>query len=84
MFEFVLSITLIQATLRPSPPGAPQAVIEEEAISEALFERGQLEMARWSDRAIVRRVPDAGHDILADRPDAILAAIPEVMAQVRE
>lgn len=41
------------------------------------------EMSRWSRRGEQRIVPDAGHYIQVDRPDAVVAAVDDVVRMVR-
>jgi pimeloyl-ACP methyl ester carboxylesterase len=43
----------------------------------------QKDMATWSSRGVQRTVADAGHNIPIDDPDAVIAAIRDVVEQVR-
>jgi len=43
----------------------------------------QPALARLSSRGTLRAIPDSGHSIHLERPDAVIAAIADVVAQVR-
>ena len=51
--------------------------------NEALLLAGQERMAAYSVIGEVRTVADSGHHIQLDQPDAVVAAIEEVVAAVR-
>ena len=55
----------------------------ESATAKALWETTHDELAQLSDRGERRDVPDCGHMIPVERPDAVVAAIREVIAGPR-
>jgi len=58
----------------------PQEVFEKNAI---VFKLGYERMAAYSSIGVIRPVSATGHDIQLDQPDAVVAAIDEVVASVR-
>ena len=48
------------------------------------WDRMQADQASWSTRGRRRVLPDSGHYVQLDRPDAVLAAVNEVVAEVRK
>lgn len=69
----------------------PPAVREREGITEqaearqrAAWTAFHADAATWSTRARHEVLDDAGHSIHVDRPDAVIRAVREVVAAVRE
>ena len=52
-------------------------------LSEVVWRRLQADMATWSSRGRLQIVPDSNHALFFYRPDAIVAAIDEVLAASR-
>lgn len=60
----------------------PVPDVENEAI-DRLWDQAHVEMARLSSRGVRRVVADAGHAITTDRPQAVIDAVLEVIAEAR-
>ncbi|MEI6719168.1 MAG: alpha/beta hydrolase [Betaproteobacteria bacterium] len=73
-----MPVIVLSAGARQNP-GVPS---EDFSALEALVTAGHAEMARLSTRGEMRCVPQSGHLIMWDRPDAVIAAIRDVIAAV--
>ena len=62
----------------PDFPGLPKSFL---AAEEAAIDEGNQELAAESARGSVVQVEDTGHYIMMDRPDAVIDAILDVIAQ---
>jgi hypothetical protein len=51
---------------------------------DAEMHRGHAELAALSSRGVQRLVPNSGHYIQSDQPDAVTAAINEVISAARD
>jgi hypothetical protein len=49
----------------------------------AEMHRGHAELAALSSRGVQRLVPDSGHYIQLDQPNAVIGAINEVLSAIR-
>lgn len=76
-------VVLTAMKMQPLPPGAPQTVVDGYPAFLAEWVRGHDELAALSSRGGDRRVPDSSHYIQIERPDAVIDAIQEVVAQSR-
>jgi pimeloyl-ACP methyl ester carboxylesterase len=78
-------IVLTSTKVPELPPGTPDAVSARVtfAAMDAEMHRGHAELAALSSRGIQRLVPDSGHYIQLDQPDAVIAAIKEVISATR-
>jgi pimeloyl-ACP methyl ester carboxylesterase len=56
---------------------------QRERAFEARWTEGQRELARLSTRGEQRVFPEAGHNLLRDAPQAVLAAIRDAVARAR-
>jgi pimeloyl-ACP methyl ester carboxylesterase len=56
---------------------------QESEAAKSVWETAHEELARLSDRGVRRDVPGAGHMVQLERPDVVVAAIREVIAQGR-
>ena len=52
--------------------------------AQDIWRRMQDDEALWSSRSQHQIVPDAGHYLQFDRPDAVIAAVRSVVDRVRE
>jgi pimeloyl-ACP methyl ester carboxylesterase len=76
-------LPLVVLTRGVSPyaiPGQPQSALNK--ATEAENEKIHKEMAALSTRGIHRVVPGAGHLVQADKPEAVVNAVDEVLAQL--
>ncbi|HEX6994268.1 MAG TPA: hypothetical protein VF339_08995 [Gammaproteobacteria bacterium] len=73
-------IVLSRGLPDPGEPGDPPDALER---WEAIWLELQAELAALSSRGELRIVADAGHNIHLDRPDAVIAAIREVVAAAK-
>jgi pimeloyl-ACP methyl ester carboxylesterase len=81
-----MPIIVLTSTKVPEvPPGTPDIVNAraEFAALNAEMHRGHAELAALSSLGVQRRVPDSGHYIQFDQPDAVIGAIKEVIAATR-
>jgi pimeloyl-ACP methyl ester carboxylesterase len=60
-----------------------QAPEEENAAMNRVWDQGHEEMARLSTRGVVRVVPGSRHHMPMDKPQAVIDAVLEVLAQAR-
>ena len=82
-----MPIIVLTSTQVPElPPGTPDAVSVRAtfAAMNAEMHRGHAELAALSSRGVQRTVPDSGHYIQADQPNAVRGAIEEVVSAARE
>jgi pimeloyl-ACP methyl ester carboxylesterase len=82
-----MPITVLTSTKVPElPPGTPDAASARAtfAAMDAEMHRGHAELAALSSRGVQRPVPDSGHYIQLDQPDAVIAAIKEVISASRD
>jgi pimeloyl-ACP methyl ester carboxylesterase len=63
------------------PPDLPEAVKAELPISEAEWRRAHRKLAALSTRGVNRIITDSMHDIPHQKPQAVIDAILEVLAQ---
>jgi pimeloyl-ACP methyl ester carboxylesterase len=79
-------IVLTSTKVPELPPGTPDAVSARAtfAAMDAEMHRGHAELAALSSRGVQRVVPDSGHYIQADQPDAVIGAIREVLSIARK
>jgi hypothetical protein len=73
---------LTQMILTPEPTSNCAAMSKDETRDRVWLEL-QNDIASWSVRSTHRIVCDAGHNIQFDRPDGVVAAILEVVSEVR-
>lgn len=75
-------IVLTSTTPPELPPGTtdPASARAKFAPMDAEMRRGHAELAALSSRGVHRYVPDSGHYIQLDQPDAVIAAIKEVIS----
>jgi pimeloyl-ACP methyl ester carboxylesterase len=75
-------IVLTSTRLPELPPGTPDAVSARAtfAAMDAEMHRGHADLAALSSRGIQRLVPDSGHFIQSDQPNAVIGAIREVIS----
>jgi pimeloyl-ACP methyl ester carboxylesterase len=67
---------------RVNPPENPVEVIQQTRF-EARWIEAQQQLARLSARGEQRVFPEAGHNLMKDRPRDVLDAIQDVVAQAR-
>jgi len=82
-----MPIIVLTSTKVPElPPGTPDAASARAtfAAMDAEMHRGHAELAALSSRGVQRLVPDSGHYIQLDQPDAVIAAIKEVISSARD
>lgn len=68
------------------PPGAPPLPDEQRdllAAADAVADRGHEQLAALSSRGVNTRVPGANHYIQRSNPQAVLAAVKEVVSDAR-
>jgi pimeloyl-ACP methyl ester carboxylesterase len=81
-----MPIIVLTSTKVPElPPETPDAVSARAtfAAMDAEMHRGHAELAALSSRGVQRLVPDSGHYIQLDQPDAVIGAIKEVISATR-
>ncbi|HEY3950681.1 alpha/beta hydrolase [Phenylobacterium sp.] len=66
---------------KPAPAGELSPA--QAAAWDKAWPAMQQDMARWSSRGVQRTVSDASHYIPNDDPDAVIAAVREVVGEVR-
>ena len=77
-----MPIIVLTSTKAPElPPGTPdpESFRAKFAPMDAEMHRGHAELAALSSRGVHRLVPDSGHYIQLDQPDAVIGAIKEVI-----
>lgn len=77
---------VVLTAMKPYPPQILKALKMDSAGGarfQAEWKRLQDEEASWSSRSRHQLVPDATHYIQFDRPDVVIAAVNEVVAEVR-
>jgi len=82
-----MPIIVLTSTKVPElPPGTPDAATARAtfAAMDAEMHRGHAELAALSSRGVQRLVPNSGHYIQSDQPDAVTAAINEVISAARD
>lgn len=82
-----MPIVVLTSTKVPElPPGTPDAVSARAtfAAMDAEMHRGHAELAALSSRGVQRAVPDSGHYIQSDQPNAVIGAIREVISAARD
>lgn len=82
-----MPIVVLTSTKVPEmPAGTPDAVSAqaEFAALNAEMHRGHAELTALSTRGVRRLVPDSGHYIQSDQPDAVIGAIEEVVSATRD
>ena len=82
-----MPIIVLTSTKVPElPPGTPDAVSARAtfAAMDAEMHRGHAELAALSSRGVQRAVPDSGHYIQSDQPNAVIGAIREVISAARD
>jgi pimeloyl-ACP methyl ester carboxylesterase len=79
-------IVLTSTKVPELAPGTPDAVSARAtfAAMSAEMHRGHAELAALSSRGVQRLVPDSGHYIQSDQPNAVIAAIREVVSAARD
>ena len=81
-----MPIIVLTSTKAPElPPGTPDpdSFRAKFAPMDAEMHRGHVELAALSSRGVQRLVPDSGHYIQLDQPDAVIGAIKEVISATR-
>jgi len=81
-----MPLVVLTSTKGPEvPPGTADvaAFLAPFVPMTAEMHHGQAELAALSSRGVQRPVPDSGHYIQFDRPDAVIAAIEEVVTAAR-
>jgi pimeloyl-ACP methyl ester carboxylesterase len=82
-----MPIIVLTSTKVPEvPPGTSDAlgVQAEFTALNAEMHRGHAELAALSSRGVQRLVPDSGHYIQFDQPNAVIGAIKEVISATRK
>jgi pimeloyl-ACP methyl ester carboxylesterase len=79
-------IVLTSTNVPELPPGTPDAESARATIAamNAEMHRGHAELAALSSRGVQRPVPDSGHYIQLDQPNAVIDAIKEVVSAARQ
>lgn len=79
-------IVLTSTKVPELPPGTPDAVSARAtfAAMDAEMHRGHADLAALSSRGVQRLVPDSGHYIQSDQPNAVIGAIREVISATRD
>ena len=67
----------------PESPNGPSAAPEQRSAATADRSTGMADLVALSTRGVHRHMPDSGHVIQYDRPDAVIGAILEVLEAVR-
>lgn len=78
-------LVVLTAT-KPLPPAVLKAqglTPDKQRRVAALWKALQMDEASWSTHSRRQEVPDASHYIQFDRPDIVIAAVTEVVAEVR-
>jgi hypothetical protein len=75
-----LPLILLKRANGAKHPALPQEIFEKNV---AVFNAGYERMAAYSSIGFIRQIPNSGHNIQQDQPDAVVAAIQEVVAAVR-
>jgi pimeloyl-ACP methyl ester carboxylesterase len=81
-----MPLIVLTSTNAPEVPEDTPDVVNVRAQFAALnaeMHRGHAELAALSTRGVQRRVPDSGHHIQLDQPDAVTGAIREVISAAR-
>lgn len=89
-----LPLILLKRADTPRPPAPPQAgsgagptrpTLPPEIFdrNQAVFASGRQRMAAYSSVGTVRAISNSGHNIQLDQPEAVVAAIQEVVAAAR-
>ena len=81
-----MPIIVLTSTKVPElPPGTPDAASARAtfAAMDAEMHRGHAELAALSSLGVQRLVPDSGHYIQLDQPNAVIGAITEVVSATR-
>jgi len=81
-----MPIIVLTSTKVPEfAPGTPDSpsLRAEFALFDAEMHRGHAELAALSSRGVQRSVPDSGHFIQLDQPNAVIGAIKEVISAAR-
>ena len=78
-------IVLTSTKLPELPPGTSDAASFRARFAplDAEMHRGHAELAALSSRGVQRSVPDSGHYIQLDQPNAVIGAIKEVISAAR-
>ena len=78
-------IVLTSTNLPDLPPGTPDPVSARAKFApmDAEMHRGHAELAALSSRGVQRPVPDSGHYIQLDQPNALIGAIKEVISATK-
>ena len=75
-----LPLILLRRGNRVKHPALPQAIFDK---NESVLLAGYERMAAYSSIGELRTIPDSGHHIQLDQPEAVVAAIQEVVAAIR-
>lgn len=75
-----LPLILLRRGNRPKHPALPQEIFDK---NESVLLAGYERMAAYSSIGSVRTIPDSGHHIQLDQPEAVVVAIQEVVAAIR-
>lgn len=78
-----MPLVVLSAGTSPPPPGWGNEQVAELPVFDAVRYAGHREYAAMSTRGVQRTVPGSTHDIHQTHPEAVIAAIREVLAQVR-
>jgi pimeloyl-ACP methyl ester carboxylesterase len=76
-----MPLMVLTAGLRDLPPDAPAGAREQAPLFYREAERAHEAYAALSTRGHDQLVPDSGHNIPAEKPEAVLAAINRVLAE---
>ncbi|HZS28007.1 MAG TPA: alpha/beta hydrolase [Candidatus Angelobacter sp.] len=76
-----MPLIVLTAGHRDSPPDTPADAREQEALFYQEAARAHQAYAALSTRGENQLVPDSGHDIPVEKPEAVLAAINRVLAE---
>ncbi len=82
-----MPIIVLTSTKAPElPPGTPdpESFRAKFAPMDTEMHRGHAELAALSSRGVQRLVPDSGHYIQLDQPNAVIGAIKEVISAARD
>ena len=75
-----LPLILLRRGTRLKHPDLPEEIFDK---NEAVLVAGHERMAAYSSVGEVRTIPNSGHQIQLDQPEAVVAAIQEVVAAAR-